>query len=100
MGNRRSPEGQIDQPLEMDMTTKHDVFNPADSNVARALDQLRIGESDRQLARECLHNGELMAGLICRAGENLRSAAAFVGHSFTHQVSHPGAVGGGTVPRK
>ena len=82
MGNRRSPEGQIDQPLEMDMTTKHDVFKPADSNVAHALDQLRISESDRQLAREYLRNGELMADLICRASENLRSAAALVGRSF------------------
>jgi len=68
------------------MKTKHDVFKPADSNVAHALDRLRISESDRQLARECLQNGELMAGLICRAGENLRSAAAIVGRSFTRQV--------------
>jgi hypothetical protein len=64
------------------MTTKHDIFKPADSNVAHALDQLRISESDRQLAREYLRNGELMADLICRASENLRSAAALAGRSF------------------
>jgi len=72
------------------MMTKHDVFELANRppNVAHAIDNLRISESDRQLARQYLRNGELMADLICRASENLRSAAALVISSFrARQVS-------------
>jgi len=66
------------------MMTKHDILNPADprSNIARAIDNLRISESDRQLAREYLRNGELMGDLIFQASEKLRSAAALVSSSF------------------
>jgi len=66
------------------MMTTHNVFKSADprSNIARTIDNLRISESDRQLAREYLRNGELMADLICRASENLRSAAALVSSSL------------------
>lgn len=68
------------------MTTKYDVFKPANANIAHALDKLRISDSDRQLAREWLRSGELVADLFCRSGENLRSAAALVGRSVTRQM--------------
>jgi len=55
------------------------------SGLAQRIDSLRISESDRQIAEEALHNGELMADLIRRASENLKSAAALVKKSFTHR---------------
>jgi hypothetical protein len=71
--------------------TKHDVFEPADSrfNMAHTIDGLRLSKSDRRIAEEAMHNGELMAELICRAGENLRSAAALVSKAFASAKSGP-----------
>ncbi len=55
------------------------------SGLAQRIDSLRISESDRRIAEEALRNGELMADLIRRASENLKSAAALVNKSFTHR---------------
>jgi hypothetical protein len=55
------------------------------SGLAQRIDGLRISESDRRVAEEALRNGELMADLIRRASENLKSAAALVNKSFTHR---------------
>jgi len=53
-----------------------------DSSVMRQLEHVRVSESDRELAREYLRNGELMAELISRASGNLRSAGALVSKFF------------------
>ena len=55
------------------------------SGLAQRIDSLRISESDRRIAEEALRNGELMADLIRRASETLKSAAALVNKSFTHR---------------
>jgi hypothetical protein len=52
------------------------------SGVMQQLEQVRVSELDRQLAREYLRSGELMAELIGRASGNLRSAGALVGKFF------------------
>jgi hypothetical protein len=53
-----------------------------DSSVMQQLEQIRVSEHDRQLAREYLRSGERMAELIDRASGNLRSAGALVGKFF------------------
>ncbi len=55
------------------------------SDIAQRIDSLRVSESDRRIAEAALRNGELMADLIRRAAENLKSAAALVNKSFTHR---------------
>jgi len=47
------------------------------------LEHVRVSEGDRELAREYLRSGELMAELISRASGNLRSAGALVSKFFT-----------------
>ncbi len=55
----------------------------ADSSVMQQLEHVRVSEGDRELAREYLRSGELMAELISRASGNLRSAGALVSKFFT-----------------
>ena len=50
--------------------------------VAQQLAHIRVSEHDRELAREYLRSGELMADLISRASGNLRSAGALVSKFF------------------
>ena len=55
--------------------------NP-DSSPMQQLEHVRVSEGDRELAREYLRSGELMAELISRASGNLRSAGALVSKFF------------------
>ena len=59
---------------------KPDIGENADppSCAMQQLEHIRVSESDRELAREYLRSGELMADLISRASGNLRSAGALV----------------------
>ena len=50
------------------------------SSLVRRIDGL--SESDRRMAEEAIHNGELMADLIRRAGTSLKSAVALVSKSL------------------
>ena len=52
------------------------------SGVVQQLENIRVSELDRELAREYLRSGELMADLISRASGNLRSAGALVSKLF------------------
>jgi len=52
------------------------------SGVVRQLEHIRVSELDRELAREYLRSGELMAELISRASGSLRSARALVSKFF------------------
>jgi len=58
-------------------------MNPHPSIVQR-IDQIRVSKSDRRIAKECMHNAELVADLICRACMSLRAAAELVGRPSAH----------------
>jgi len=47
---------------------------------------IRMSESDRQIAKEQMRNAEFVADLICRAAENLRSGEGFLGKLFVHRA--------------
>ncbi len=53
-----------------------------DSSLTQQLEHVRVSEGDRELAREYLRSGELMAELISRASGNLRSAGRLVSKFF------------------
>lgn len=55
-------------------------------SLAQRIENLRLNESERQLASECLRDGELLGDLICRTEENLRSAATLVSSYFLHRA--------------
>ena len=50
------------------------------------MDDLRMSESDRRLAAECLRDGESLAGLICRARDAIRSTASLLGDYFAQRT--------------
>jgi hypothetical protein len=47
-------------------------------SIAHRIDNLHLTEIDGQTAEEFIHCGEFVADLICRAGAQLRSTAAFM----------------------
>jgi hypothetical protein len=55
-------------------------------SIAHRIDNLRVSESDRRVAEEYIHYGELVAELICRAGAQLLSAAASMSAALTHRA--------------
>jgi hypothetical protein len=48
----------------------------------RRIDNLRVSEGDRQIAKEHMRDADFVADLICRATENLRSAEGLLGKLF------------------
>ena len=49
------------------------------------IDSLRISESERQIAKEGMHDAELVAELLCRAGNTLRFAGEILGKLLAEQ---------------
>ena len=56
------------------------------SGMVQRIDSHCMGECDRQIAEQYLRGGEFMADLICRARQNLRSAASIVSKSFARRA--------------
>ena len=50
------------------------------------IDNIRVSESDRQIAKEHMRDAAFVADLICRAAENLRSTEGFLGKLFVHRA--------------
>ena len=48
-------------------------------SIAQRIDDIRASESDRDNAKEQMHDAELVAELLCRAGTNLRFAGELLG---------------------
>jgi hypothetical protein len=48
----------------------------------RRIDNLRVSEGDRQIAKEHMRDADFVADLICRATENLRSTEGLLGRLF------------------
>jgi hypothetical protein len=65
-----------------------DVREPvtAQPSLAHRMDDHRMSESDRRLAAECLRDGESLAGLICRAGDAIRSTASLVANYLVQRA--------------
>jgi hypothetical protein len=46
------------------------------------INNIRVSESDRQIAKEHMRDADFVADLICRATENLRSTEGLLGRLF------------------
>lgn len=57
------------------------------SSMDQRIDNIRVSESDRQIAKEHMRDADFVADLICRATENLRSAEGLLGKLFARPTS-------------
>jgi hypothetical protein len=60
------------------------------TSMDRRIDTIRASESDRQTAKEGMHDAELVAELLCRAGNTLRFAGEILGKLLAEQGSKTG----------
>jgi hypothetical protein len=49
------------------------------------IDNIRASEAERQIARDGMHDAELVADLLCRAGNTLRFAGEILGRLLAQQ---------------
>jgi hypothetical protein len=54
--------------------------------MVQRIDDVRASESDRENAKEQMHDAELLADLLCRAGTNLRFAGELLGRLLAQQA--------------
>jgi hypothetical protein len=52
------------------------------SSMDQHIDNIRVSESDRQIAKEHMRDADFVADLICRATGNLRSTEGLLGRLF------------------
>jgi hypothetical protein len=57
----------------------------ARTSMDQHIDKIRVSESERQIAREGMHDAELVAELLCRAGNTLRFAGEILGKLLAQQ---------------
>ena len=55
-------------------------------SMVQRIDDIRASESDRENAKEQMHDAELLADLLCRAGTNLRFAGELLGRLLAQQA--------------
>lgn len=55
------------------------------SSMVQRIDDIRTSKSDRQIAKEQMHDAELVAELLCRAGQNLRFAGVLLSKLLAQQ---------------
>jgi len=56
------------------------------SSMDRRIDSIRVSESDRQIAKEQMRDADLVADLVCRAAESLRSIGELLNGIFANRV--------------
>ena len=56
------------------------------SSMDQRIENIRVSESDRQIAKEHMRDADFVADLICRAAENLRSAERLLGRLFARRT--------------
>ena len=56
------------------------------SSMVQRIEDIRASKSDRQIAKEQMHDAELMAELLCRAGTNLRFAGELLNKLLAQYV--------------
>lgn len=52
------------------------------SSMDQRIDNIRVSESDRQTAKEYMHDADFVADLVCRAAESLQSAEGLLSGLF------------------
>ena len=57
------------------------------SSMDQRIDNIRVSESDRQIAKEHMRDADFVADLVCRVTEKLRSAEELLSRLFA-QRSH------------
>ena len=55
-------------------------------SMVQRIDDIRASESDRENAKEQMHDAELVADLLCRAGTNLRFAGELLGRLLAQRA--------------
>jgi hypothetical protein len=56
-------------------------------SMVQRIDDIRASESDRENAKVHLHDAELVAELLCRAGTNLRFAGELLGRLLARRAA-------------
>ena len=56
------------------------------SSMVQRIDDIGASKSDRQVAKEQMHDAELVAELLCRAGTNLRFAGVLLSKLLAQQA--------------
>ena len=56
------------------------------SSMDHRIENIRVSESDRQIAKEHMRDADFVADLICRATENLRSAESLLSGLFARRT--------------
>jgi len=56
------------------------------TSMDKHIDSIHASESDRQTAREGMHDAELVADLLCRAGNTLRFAGEILGKMLAERT--------------
>jgi hypothetical protein len=54
--------------------------------MVQRIDDIRLSESDRQLAKEHMLEADFVADIICHASENLRSVGEFLSGVFANRA--------------
>lgn len=55
-------------------------------SMVQRIDDIRASESDRQTAKDGMHDAELLADLLCRAVTNLRFAGELLGRLLAQRT--------------
>ena len=55
-------------------------------SMVQRIDDIRTSESDRETSKKQMHDAELVADLLCRAGTNLRFAGELLGRLLAQQA--------------
>jgi len=55
-------------------------------SMVQRIDDVRASESDRENAKKQMHDAELVAELLCRAGTNLRFAGELLGRLLAQRA--------------
>jgi hypothetical protein len=55
-------------------------------SMVQRIDDIRASENDRENAKGQMHDAELVAELLCRAGTNLRFAGELLGRLLAQQA--------------
>jgi len=56
------------------------------SSMDQRIDSIRVSQSDRQIAKQHMRDADLVADLICRAAENLRTAEGLLSRLFVQRA--------------
>ena len=56
------------------------------SSMDQRIDNIRVSESDRQIAKEHMRDADFVADLVCRVTEKLRSAEELLSRLFVQRT--------------